>query len=146
VVWRKGTKLNISVKVGNRELTIAASAPGPARPRSSSGGLLRRPDRPQATPATVMGLELALFDESASKQYQLPSTLKGVLVTSVAPDSPVKDFLEPLDIITSIDGHEVRTAQEATKAIEQRSNDTPMLLVFDRVVRGVVERRSVKIP
>lgn len=146
VVWRSGAKVSITVKVGNRELTHAASAPGTARVGTNSRELLRRPDRPQTTGVAVMGVEVSPFDEAAARQYQLPGTLKGVLVTRIAPDSPLKSLLEPLDVITSIDGHDVQSIQDASRAMEGRADDAPMLLAFDRVVRGVVERRTVKIP
>jgi serine protease Do len=144
IVWRNGQRLAMTVKVGNRDRTLAMAAP--SAERTSARGLLRRPDRPAATSHFALGLELTTLDEAAMRQYQLPQNLRGAVVTKVQPESPLVSLFQPLDVISSVDGRAVQTAEDAANAINRRPGENPLLIGFDRVVKGVIERRTIRVP
>ncbi len=72
----------------------------------------------------------------------MPGNARGVVVTDVQPGSELATYLKPNDVIALIDGQPVRSAEEAVNALSQPQ----VLLEFDRVVKGGIERRSVRIP
>jgi serine protease Do len=143
-VWRGGKAFDLSVKVGARERKPA--------PRDASGevargqGLLRRPGRPEAGPSFALGLELTTLDEEGARRLNLPDALRGAAVVKVDPKSPLAAHVQPLDVISSIDGRAVQSAEEAARAINQRADRGALEIGFDRVARGVIERRTVRVP
>ncbi len=142
-VWRERQSLNLKVTVGDRERTIAAS-PAPSNP--PRGGLIRRPDRPNTPPPVVLGVEVQTLDDPTARQHGLPNTLHGALVLKVDPTSPLFSIVVPLDVIYSVNGHGVSTAEEAVQALGGHGKGQGLLVGYDRVVKGVVERRTVQIP
>jgi serine protease Do len=150
VVWREGKEQRpLRVNVGNRDdRTFADLSPSPPAGRGSSPGLLRRPERPSSTSTYAMGLELVTLDEVAAQRLRLPGSLRGVAVARVAPGSPLDSIVQPLDVITAVDGRPVRTADEAVKALNRRTGSPALILEFDRMARetNTVERRKVQVP
>jgi serine protease Do len=147
VVWRERKALAIRVTVGDRERTVALASPPPPPDRGAStrGGLLRRPDHP-AAPLNALGVDVQTLDEPTARQLGLPVTLHGAVITRVAPTSPLASVLKPLDVIYSVNGHGISTADEAVKALAGQAAPEGLLLGYDRVVKGAVERRTVRVP
>jgi serine protease Do len=147
VIWRGRQRLSIRVTVGDRERTIAQLNPPPggaAAPRG--GGLLRRPDRPAPPTAQALGLELQTLDEAVARRFGLPLTLRGVVVVRVAPDSPLSGRIRPNDVLHSVNGRGVATAEEAAKALSRPAGAEGLVLGYDRIVKGAIERRSESVP
>ncbi len=144
VVWREGKPHALNVRVGDRDRTIAQAIPPDVRGNSGSRGLLRRPDQPASAPgsASGLGLLLATMDEGQAERLGLPGNARGVVVTDVQPGSELATYLKPNDVIALINSQPVRSAEEAVNALSQPQ----VLLEFDRVVKGGIERRSVRIP
>jgi serine protease Do len=147
VVWR-GAKFDmLKIVVGERERTIAATLPA-AVDRRNPGGLIRRDDRPGATSSFALGLELVTLDTANARRFGLPENLKGAVVIQIMPESPLASTLKPLDVISSVDGRSVATAEEATVALSRPTERAPVVFGYDRFARttGTVERRSIRVP
>lgn len=155
-VWRDRQSIKLRVTVGDRDRTIAATAPVPARttpPRDEADatrGFLRRPERP-AAPAPAgsgvsSGLDLQTIDEAKANLLRLPRALHGALVVKVAPENPLASVLKPLDVVYSINGRDIHNADEARRALRDLNDAQGLLLGYDRVVNGAIERRTVRLP
>jgi serine protease Do len=140
VVWRGGKLYALKVKVGERDRTIAQVAPVE---RAAASGLLRRPN-----PSTsfALGLELITLDASVARRLNLPDTLRGAAVLKVAPESPLAGIFKPYDVISSVDGRPIASAEEATKAMGRSTDIQSMVFGFDRVAQGAIERRTIRVP
>jgi len=143
IVWREKRSYPIKVTVGDRERTIAQAAPVE---RAASRGLLRRPNRPGESSTFALGLELFTLDGESAKQLGLPVNLRGAVVLKIAPDSPFSTKLMPLDVIASIDGRAIAAAEEAGRSLNRTSDREAVVIEFDRLVKGGIERRTVRLP
>ncbi len=146
VVWRGRKRLNLRVTVGDRERTIAQTGPSPGGSPNPRGGLLRRPDRPASPSISAQGLVLQTLDETKARLFGLPTSLHGVVILEVAPDSPLAAKLKPFDVIYSVNGQGVANAEEAAKALARLSMKEGVVLGYDRIVKGAIERRTESIP
>ena len=80
---------------------------------------------------TLNGVTVADLDRGARQQFDLPSNVKGVVVTDVAPDSAAAEAgLKPGDVIQEINRKPVRTAEEAVKMTENSDDKTTLLRVW----------------
>jgi serine protease Do len=147
VVWRGGKLDTLKITVGERERTIAAAAAAPAD-RRPAGGLLRREDRPGPSSSFALGLELVTLDAAAARRLGLPDSLRGAAVVHVLPESPLVGMLQPNDVISSIDGRLVASAEETKDALSRATEGQPLVFGFDRYSRssGAIERRSIRVP
>ncbi|MBY0396225.1 MAG: trypsin-like peptidase domain-containing protein, partial [Thermoleophilia bacterium] len=148
LVWRDRQFWTVKVQVGERERTIAQmSGPAPdAAPAPRGGGPLRRPDRPAPGSTYAVGLELQTVDEPSAEKLGLPKAVRGAVVLRVAPESPLASHLQALDVIHAINGHPVRTAEEASRALSAHASNEVLLISFDRLVEGKVESKTVRLP
>ena len=140
VVWRARQSLNLRVTVGERDRAAAQVAPA-----SSRGALTRRPERP-AGPSVALGAELASLDEATATRNGLPANLRGALVVRVAPNSPLQSILKPFDVVYSVNDQAIASADDAVKALGASPNASGLTIGYDRLVKGAVERRSVRVP
>jgi serine protease Do len=140
VVWRGGKPFSVKVMVGERDRTIATVTPAE---RSTPSGLLRRPN---STSSFVHGLELVTLDVASSRRLGLPESLRGAAVLKVAPESPLAAVFKPLDVIHSVDGRSVASAEEASQAMSRSTDAQSLVLGFDRIVKGTIERRTIRVP
>jgi serine protease Do len=143
IIWRGGKQHALKVTVGERDRTIARVAPVE---RTATGGLLRRPDRPGAGSSFAMGLELATLDPAQARRLGLPETLRGAAILQVAPESPLAQMFKPLDVICTVDGRTIASAEDAAQALNRPNDREPLVFGFDRVVRGTIERRTIRVP
>jgi len=146
VVWRGKQRVNLHVTVGDRDRTITQANPPSGAAMPPRGGLLRRPDRPVSPSASAHGLVLQTLDEAKARVFGLPTTLHGVMILEVAPDSPLAVKLKPFDVIYSVNGQGVSNAEEAAKALNRLSVKESIVLGYDRVVKGAIERRTESVP
>ena len=80
---------------------------------------------------TLNGVSVGDIDSSARQQFDLPSTLKGVVVTEVDPSSPSAEAgLKPGDVILEINRKPVKTAEEAVQMTEKTTDKTTLLRVW----------------
>ncbi len=144
IVWRGGKHDAFKVMVGVRERTIAARAPADRR---TQGGLLRRDDRPGAASSFALGMELVTLDAATAKRFGLPEHLRGALIVRIVPESPLAKTFKPHDVIASVDGRSIVSAEQATQALSRSTEREPLVLGFDRYTpRGTIERQTIRVP
>ncbi len=125
VIWRGNKALSLKVTVGERDRALAqvlpVDHPTPS-PTPRPGTLLRRPDRPEdgngaggPSSLVVMGVELATLDPSLALRLGLPESSRGAAVLDVAPESPLAHALARFDVITTVNGRSVASAEEALR-------------------------------
>jgi len=140
VVWRGGKPFSVKVMVGERDRTIAQVTPGE---RPTPSGLLRRPN---SSSSFAQGLELVTLDGASSRRLGLPESLRGAAIVKVAPESPLSGIFRPLDVIHSVDGRSIASAEEASQALGRSTDAQSLVFGFDRVVKGTIERRTIRVP
>ena len=143
VVWRDRKQMSMKVTVGDKDPLTQASPPVS---RATSDRLLRRPDRPSSATSFALGLELATLDEAGTQRLGLPRAMRGATVMKVFPDSPLAKLFRPLDVIQTVNGRAIRSADDVVNALERRADGESVELVVDRVNRGMIERLTFRIP
>ncbi len=141
-----GKKVSLKVMRDGKEksLSVTLKEQGPA-PTADKGDNGTAPDStPAATQKFLPGVEIDDFDDDAKRQFsaiRYPDALKGVIVTSVADDSPAapgdgKKGLAPGDVILEIERKEVHSVKEALAAVKsaKSSKDGILLRVWSRGV------------
>jgi serine protease Do len=157
VVWRDRKSLALRVTVGDRDRTIA-QAPLANERVTPRGGLLRRPDQPPPPPspstqppaastatASTMGVEMRTLDDASARQLGMASTARGALVLKVSPTSPLAGIVQPSDVIHTVNGSAAATAEDAVRLFGRHASEG-LIVGFDRVARGMVERRTARVP
>jgi serine protease Do len=100
-----------------------------SRPRSS--------DRNQTETDALDGVEVTDLDTEARRQYNVPASVKGVLVTSVDENSNSADAgLHSGDVLVEIDRQPVNSASEAVTLSEKTKGDRILLRVWTPNPRG----------
>jgi serine protease Do len=148
IIWREKRRYTLRVTVGDQKF-VSTLFPDPnvaERTASRGGGLLKRPARPETDSVSALGVQFQTMDETLSRRLELPSSLRGAVVLKLEPTSPLASLLQPLDVIHTVDGRVIATAQDAAKAIGSHSDVQDLQLGYDRVVRGKIERRSTRVP
>jgi serine protease Do len=80
---------------------------------------------------TLNGVSVGDLDSQARRQFNLPGTVNGVVVTEVAPDSAAAEAgLKPGDVIQEINRKPVKTAEEAVKMTEKTDTKKTLLRVW----------------
>jgi serine protease Do len=80
---------------------------------------------------TLNGVGVGDLDARARRESNAPASLKGVIVTEVAPDSAAAEAgLRPGDIIQEINRHPVKGADEAVRLTENPPDKTTLLRVW----------------
>jgi serine protease Do len=89
-------------------------------------------DKPEADDnGTLNGVTVADLDRGARQQFDIPATVKGVVVTDVDQNSVAAEAgLKPGDVIQEINRKAVRTAEEAVKMTEKGADKTTLLRVW----------------
>jgi Do/DeqQ family serine protease len=78
------------------------------------------------------GMQVSPLTPDLAREYELPRSVKGVVVTDVDPDGVAADSgVEPNDVIEKVNGHATTTVAELKTAIEQNS-DKPVLVLLHR--------------
>jgi serine protease Do len=120
VVWRKGERKTIDVKLGELdEEQVASLEAGPSEGNGEAGAL---------------GLNLSSITPELRQQFQLDEDAKGVIVTDVASGSTAMEKgLKPGDIIVEVDQEEVYEPGDVAKLVTQAKEEgyrVVTLLVF----------------
>jgi serine protease Do len=146
-VIRDGHSLATKVEIIDREVVMAREPADPIPVRGN--GPLRRAPRPSPYgdgPAAALGLDLVTLDALAARRLGLPETLRGVAVARVEPDSPLATAVQPLDVIGSVGGRLVSTAEEAARALSRRDPRGPVELGLQRPIDGRLKPLTVRVP
>jgi serine protease Do len=80
---------------------------------------------------TLNGVAVADLDQKARQQYDLPSTVKGAVITEVDPNSVSAEAgLRPGDVIQEINRKPVKNAEEAIQLTEKGADKTTLLRIW----------------
>ena len=103
VVWRDRREIAMKVMVADKERIVAQSRSS----RSTAG-----------QSGTIKGLEMVtLGDPAVARRMGLPEELRGAAVTKVEPDSPLAGYFRPLDVVYSVAGRPIQSADEVIQAL-----------------------------
>jgi len=93
---------------------------------------LAKNDKGQAEDTgTLNGVAVADLDGQARQQFDIPSTVKGAVVTEVDPSSPSAEAgLKPGDVIQEINRKPVKNAEQAVQLTEKGADKTTLLKVW----------------
>jgi serine protease Do len=149
VLWRDHRRVPVRVGIIDRDVMLAQERPE-ARPAARPGnGPLRRPPRPAPAPESApanLGLELVTLDVASARQLGLPETLRGVAVKRVEPNSPLAASLQALDVIGTVGGRAVRTADEVALALSRRRGADPLEIGLQRPIDGMMRALTIRVP
>lgn len=96
-----------------------------------SGALAKNNDSNSDDSGTLNGVGVADLDSGARQQFQVPSHIRGVVVTEVDPNSASAEAgLKPGDIIEEIDRKPVQSADQAVKLTEKATDKTTLLRIW----------------
>jgi S1-C subfamily serine protease len=146
VVWRDRREVKLMVTVGDRERTLPADTVVSADPGLDPSGLLRRPNRPNSASSFALGLEVATLNSHLAQRFEIPESWRGALVLSVDTESPLIGLVLPADVISAIDNEVIQSSEQAVKILNQRADHGQSVISLDRLVNGVMERQTVRVP
>ena len=123
-IWRDGKPHDFDVKLAPFDPNRAASSPPP------------EPEKPKPPPAVdALGLKLARLTADLRRQFSLPETAKGVVVTDVPPSSAAAaKGLRPGDLVIAIASAPVATPEEIQQkaALAKKSGRKELLVRIER--------------
>ncbi|QEH34321.1 putative periplasmic serine endoprotease DegP-like precursor [Aquisphaera giovannonii] len=147
VVWRDRREVSMQIMVGDRDRTITGPPTMPTERRPEPPDLVhggRGPEIP--TTATALGLDLTTLNRQMALRYRLPETLQGAVVVGIQPDSPLSMVCQLNDVVSKVNDHAVRSAEEAVSTIRERADHEILILTVDRRGREGMERYTIKVP
>ena len=133
-----GSKLRLGLlRDGKKKEVEASVAELPKKKKAATAEEGATPG-PDTGAASALGMRLQKLDPETRQRLHLPAGAKGVVVGSVAADSPVRSAgLRPGDVIVSVNQKPVASPQEATAALKQAAASGNVLLLLNR--NGVTE-------
>jgi serine protease Do len=130
IVWRDRREVVIKVMVADKERIVAQS----------------RASRPSVS-GTIKGLEMVTLDAPVARRMGLPEELRGAAVLKVDPDSPLAGYFRPSDVVYSVAGRPIQSADEVIQALAARRPASSMLeLGVHRLVDGSFLPSKVRVP
>lgn len=129
-VLRDGKSEKLELQVGDQPSDRRIT--GNTRNRSSRA--------PAMDEGTLNGVAVADLDPRARREFEIPTRVKGALITDVSPDSAAaKAGLQPGEVITEINREPVASADDAVKLTEEPSSKKTLVRVWNpRGIRYVV--------
>jgi serine protease Do len=87
----------------------------------------------EADNGTLNGVTVSDLDAEARQQFNIPDSVKGVIITDVEPDCAAAEAgLKPGDVIQEIDKQPVKTAEEAVRLTEHPKDKVTMLRIWSK--------------
>ncbi len=130
IIWRDRHEYSLKVMVADKDRVTAQST------RSARPGL----------PTTVLGIELVTLDASWAQRLELPATTQGAAVIKLDPDSPLTGYFRQYDVIQTVAGRPVQSAEEVVQALGARRASAGIDVTLQRFVEGGLQRSRVKVP
>jgi serine protease Do len=130
-IWRDRRELALKVTVADKERIIVQSRPAKAPVLTSS----------------IKGLEMVTLDAPVARKMGLPEELRGAAVMKVEPDSPLASYFRPLDVVYSVGGRPIQSADEVIQALAaRRTSSIALELGIHRLVDGAFQLSKVRVP
>ncbi len=127
LVSRDGEEVALNVEIGRLEETTLAAAPGrPGAPEQQEEA---------AREQTMLGMTVAVLDESLSRRFALPTEAAGLIVVSVDPDSDAYEKgMREGDVIAEVGREAVATPRDMERRIAaaQEAGRKSLLLLVRR--------------
>jgi serine protease Do len=131
VVWRNRREIAMKIMVADKDRIIAQS----------------RPQKAPTASGTIKGLEMVTLDAPVARGMGLPEELRGAAVMKVEPDSPLAGYFRPLDVVHSVAGRPVQSADEVIQALAaRRTSSSGLELGIHRLVDGSFQLAKVRVP
>jgi serine protease Do len=146
LVWRDRKEIRLRIRVGDRDRTLAEVQGIQPEHRVDPTDLIRRPTRPVPTSSFALGLELVTLNPQMALRYNYPESTQGAIIVAIDPESPLSSICRLNDVISKINDHQVRSAEEAVKSINERSQSDRLILSVDRRAQAGVERYTIRVP
>ena len=123
---RPGSKVTLTVLRGKEIRTLTATLKDLAGSTADAGS----PVEPKAE--SLSGISVSGISPQMRSQYDLPATLKGVIVTDVDPSSrAARAGLRPGDVILEVNRNKVDSASAFAKASKKAGNVMALLVYRD---------------
>ena len=120
-VFRDGKNDHVKVKIAEQpeDLSMASITRGGNNHQGQANGT-----------ANSLGMHLSTLNDQLAQRFGLGDNAKGVVVTSVQPNTPAfKAGLRPGDLISEINRKPVTSARQATEAIDQNKGKSVLMYV-----------------
>ncbi len=119
VLWRQGQTRTVQVRLGELEVAeregLLETTP-PDQPQTPGGGKPEGAERQ----LSALGLSLAPVDDEMRRQYNLGSSVEGVVITEVTPGSPAAEKgLRAGEVILEVSQERVSSPNDVTERIRQ---------------------------
>jgi serine protease Do len=130
VVWRQGKEQTLKLRIGEQDEPEKQNASAQGGPKKPS-----QPDAPVVSTVEQLGLTLQKVTDQLRERYGLSDSVKGVVITKVAANSPAAEKqLQAGDVILEVDQKPVSTPQEVTDIVGklQQQKKRSVLLFVER--------------
>jgi serine protease Do len=126
-----GRKVTLRILRDGKEKTLTATLGEMSKEVLAGGGQGKSGEHGQSKTDALDGVEVADLDAQARREADIPSKVRGALVTKVDEDSNAAEAeLRAGDVITEIEKQPVHTADEAVAASEKVKGDRILLRVW----------------
>jgi serine protease Do len=148
--WRARQRFMTRVTIADR--AVLAREPLLAGRRGSENAPLRRAPRPENVPdlaapaASVLGMELLTLDAGVAHHMNLPESLRGAAVTAVESTSPYAKLLQRADVITTVGGVPVQSADDVARALRRTRAGGGVEIIFQRASNGTMQAYKIQAP
>src|SRR4029079_8584098 len=118
-VLRDGAEKTLTVKVGDQP-NLDRLAKNDKQPAAKDTG-------------TLNGVAVEELDRQARREFNIPESVKGALVTQVAPDSAAADAgMSPGDVILELNRQPVKSAEDAVRLTENAQDKTTLVKLWSK--------------
>ena len=98
------------------------------------------------SPKTVLGVELVTLDPSSALWLGLPKETRGAAVIKLDPNSPLTSYLRQYDVIQTVAGRNIQSAEEVVQALGTRRAATDLDVTIQRHGEGGMQLYRVRVP
>jgi serine protease Do len=133
-----GSKIALDVLRDGKKRQIEATVAKLPKKKKLAAAEEGAQPQPEAGAVSALGMRLEKLDPQLRQRLGLPSGANGVVIGSIAEDSPVRSAgLRPGDVIVSVNQKPVASPQEAAAALKRAAASGNVLLLLNR--NGVTE-------
>jgi S1-C subfamily serine protease len=79
-------------------------------------------------------------------RVSFPESMQGALIVAIDPESPLAPVCRLNDLISKINDQSIRSAEDAVRLINDRTDHDRLILSVDRRARSGIERYTFRVP